>query len=55
VVHYALVLIRQTDDVRQAEMEQWASVSVSTDSTDAINFLDDKEAGSFIAMKDNKD
>ena len=36
----AVGFLKQADAARQAEFEKWMPVSVSTDSDDAINFLE---------------
>jgi NAD(P)-dependent dehydrogenase (short-subunit alcohol dehydrogenase family) len=39
----AVGILKQADAARQAELEKWMPVSISTDHEDAVNFLDTKE------------
>src|SRR5882757_46535 len=39
----AVGILKQADAARQADMEKWMPVSISTDHNDAVNFLETKE------------
>lgn len=47
----AISMLRAADAVRQAEMEKWLDISLSTDHNDAINFLQTEEGKMFTAAK----
>jgi NAD(P)-dependent dehydrogenase (short-subunit alcohol dehydrogenase family) len=47
----AVAILNQADSVRQAELEKWLPVSLSTDHNEATNFLDTEIGKSFIASK----
>lgn len=49
----AIGLLKQADAVRQAEMEAWTPVSISTDHDDAVNFLDTELGKTITNMKAN--
>jgi NAD(P)-dependent dehydrogenase (short-subunit alcohol dehydrogenase family) len=49
----AIGILKQADAARQAELEKWLPVSLSTDHQDAVNFLETKEAQMFIQQKGN--
>lgn len=49
----AIGLLKQADAVRQAEMEAWTPVSISTDHDDAVNFLDTDLGKTITNMKAN--
>ena len=49
----AVALLKQADEERKAEQENWKAVSISTDHDEAINFLETKDGKKFAAMKGN--
>lgn len=49
----AVALLKQADAARQAELEKWLPVSVSTDHDEATNFLETEAGKVFAQMKSN--
>lgn len=47
----AVGILKAADADRKAEFEKWISVSVSTDSDNAENFLDSEEGQKYLALK----
>jgi len=47
----AIGILKQADAARQAEMEKWMPVSISTDHDNAVNFLDTKEGKTLTSLK----
>jgi NAD(P)-dependent dehydrogenase (short-subunit alcohol dehydrogenase family) len=49
----AIALLKQADAARQADLEKWLPVSLSTDHQEAVNFLETKEGRAFLNPKTN--
>ena len=47
----AVGILQQADAARQAELEKWMPVSISTDHDNAVNFLDTKEGKTLTSLK----
>lgn len=47
----AIGLLKQADAARQAELEKWLPVSLSTDHDEAVNFLETEVGKAFASMK----
>ena len=49
----AIALLKQADAARQADLEKWLPVSLSTDRREAVNLLETKEGRAFLNPKTN--
>ncbi|HEY9047654.1 MAG TPA: oxidoreductase [Ohtaekwangia sp.] len=47
----AIGMLKQANEARGAELEQWMNVSVSTDHDNAVNFLETAEGKAFVPQK----
>jgi NAD(P)-dependent dehydrogenase (short-subunit alcohol dehydrogenase family) len=47
----AVGILKQADAARQAELEKWMPVSISTDHDNAVNFLETKEGKTLASLK----
>jgi hypothetical protein len=44
-------MLKQADEARTAEMEEWMPVSLSTDHDDAVNFMDSEAGRAFLKTR----
>lgn len=49
----AAAILRATDEKRKEEFEKWISVTMSTDSDDAVNIFDTEYGKQYLAHKRN--
>jgi hypothetical protein len=47
----AAAMLKQTNEIRNQEFEQWLSVSTSTDADDAVDFLETEAGKAYAKIK----